>query len=238
MGAILNQIREAVRDHGTPEVGTSVTRAHTGRISESFTAEQQACERLVNQWLDGASDDAMAWGRLLVTELLAELPRCVAPQTFRARRFPKSIHPTDPLCFGPPPPIAAGRYNRAGQSALYLGMTTQGLRAEMEQYALPDQHFYFARYCPILSVSLVDLSAASAHAALHLAFDRAERLDLGGYEAAQRLADVVRELGIDGIIAPGVRGTKAYNYSNVVIFNCLDWATWVDMSHPPEPLPS
>lgn len=237
MGAILKQIQEAVRDYGTPEIGTSVRRAHTGRIAESFTAEQQVCELLVNQWLNGASADVTVWGRLLIKELLAELPRCMAPQTCRARRFPKTIHPTDPLCFGPSPSFAAGRYNRAGQSALYLGRTIQGLSAEMAQYAKPGQHFYYARYRPVLSLSLVDLSVADAHAALHLAFDRAERLDLD-YEPAQRLADVVRELGIDGIIVPGVRGTKSYNYSNVVIFNSLDWATWVDISHPPELLAS
>jgi RES domain-containing protein len=156
------------------------------------------------------------------------------PLTYRARRFRDGARPTDPLAFGPPPVApAAGRYNRAGQSALYLGMDPRGLSAEMAQYAKPGEHLYFARYLPIASLSMVDMSDASAHAALHLAFDRAERLDLD-YEAAQRLADVVRELCIDGIIVPGVRGTKAHHYRNVVIFNCLDWATWIDTSYPPE----
>lgn len=237
MGAILKQIQEAVRKLGTPGIGTSVTRAHTGRVSDSITAEQQVCELLVNQWLDDASDDVTSWGRMLIKELIAELPLCMAPQAYRARCFPKTIHPTDPLCFGPPPAFAAGRYNRAGQSALYLGRTIQGLSAEMVKYAKPNQHFYYAKYLQVPSLLLVDLSDANAHASIHFAFDRAERLDLD-YEAAQRLADVVRELGVDGIIVPGVRGTKTHNYCNVVIFECLDWASWVDTSHPPELLAS
>ncbi len=107
----------------------------------------------------------------------------------------------------------------------------------MAQYAKPREHVYYARYLPIASLSLLDLSDASAHAALHLAFDRAERLDLD-YQAAQRLANVVRELCIDGIIVPGVRGTKGHHYYNVVIFNCLDWPMWIDTSYPPELLPN
>lgn len=195
------------------------------------------CERLVNQWLDGAADDPTHWGRQLVRELLAELPRCAAPLAYRARAFPETDHPTDLLEFGPPPFPAAGRYNRPGQSALYLGMDPHGLSAEMKRFVNPKEHFYFARYLPLASLSLVDLSDAGVHAALHLAFDRAERLDLD-YEAAQRLADVVRELGIDGVIVPGVRGSTAHHYRNLVIFNCFDWARWVDTSHPPERLPN
>jgi len=237
MAAILELIRAGIRNHGACEVGTSVTRAHTGRVSESFTAEQQACEFLVNQWLDGASDDPTSWGRRLVRELIDELPRCAAPLAHRARRFPKTVHPTDPMAFGPPPSPTAGRYNRTGQSALYLGRDTRGLSAEMAQYAKPGEHFYYARYLPVPSLSLVDLSDANVHAALHLAFDRAERLDVD-YEAAQRLADVVRELRIDGIIVPGVRGTKSHHYSNMVLFNFLDWTMWVDTSHLPELLRS
>jgi hypothetical protein len=68
MGIILKHIQEAVRNRGVPEVGTSLTRAHTGRVSESFTAEQQACELLVNAWLDAPSDDRTHVGRQLVME--------------------------------------------------------------------------------------------------------------------------------------------------------------------------
>lgn len=237
MEVILELIQDGVRDRGSPEIGTSVARGHTGRVSESFTAEQQVCERMVNEWLDSASDDSSMCGRRLISELISERPRCAAPQTFRARSFSETTRPTDPLEFGPAPSRPQNRYNRAGQSALYLGMDVPGLGAEMAEQAKPGEHYYYARYLPVDSLSLVDLSDASAHAALHLAFDRAERLDLN-YESAQRLADVVRELHIDGIIVPGVRGTIDYHYSNVVIFNCADWAMWVDPSHPPELLTS
>lgn len=233
MGAILKQIQEAVRNQGMPEIGTSLTRSRTGRITESFTAEQQLCELLVGQWLDDTLNDSRSWGRRLVKELLAELPRCGAPQAYRARGFPQMTHPKNPLCFGPPPTVTEGRYNRAGQTALYLGMSTQGLSIEMARYAKPDQRFYFARYHQTPSLALVDLSDTNVYAALHHAFDRAERLD-EHLEAARRLADVVRELCIDGIVVPGVRGTKTYNYRNIVIFNCNDWAKWVDTGCAPE----
>lgn len=233
MGTILKQIQDAIRDRGTPEIGTSVKRANTGRVTDSYTEEQQLCELLVNQWLGGASDDHTSLGRQLVKELISELPQCVALGACRARGFSETVHPTDPLEFGPPPSPPAGRYNRAGQSALYLGLDPIGLSLEMAQYAKTGMHFYYARYRPAASLLLVDLSDANAHAAIQHAFDRAERSDLD-YEAAQRLADVFRELRIDGIIVPGVRGTKTNQYCNMVIFNCRDWAKWVDTSHPPE----
>jgi hypothetical protein len=106
----------------------------------------------------------------------------------------------------------------------------------MAQYAKPGEHFFYAHFLAETSLSLVDLSDVNAHAALHFAFDRAERLDLN-FEAAQRLADVVRELSIDGIIVPGVRGTKTHHYTNLIIFDCLDWASRVDTSQLPELLP-
>jgi len=107
----------------------------------------------------------------------------------------------------------------------------------MAQHAKRGEHLYYARFLPAASLSLVNLSHANIHAALHHAFDRAERLNLD-YEAAQRLADVVRELCIDGIIVPGVRGTEAHHYCNVVIFNCFEWDKWVDTTHPPKLLPN
>lgn len=235
LGRILESIRETVRGRGV-EVGTSVTRAHTGRVSDSLNAEQQACERLVNDWLDGGTGEAAHWGRELTKELISELPRCAAPTSYRARPFPERDRPTDPLQFGPPPSPGAGRYNRAGQPALYLGRDVRGLSAEMAHYPRPGQQYYFARYLSTDSLSLVDLSDANAHAALHLAFDRAERLDVD-YEPAQLLADVIRELGIDGIIVPGVRGSPDHHYCNVVVFRCLGWEDWVDKSHSPTLLP-
>jgi len=103
----------------------------------------------------------------------------------------------------------------------------------MGQSADSTNHLYYARYRPINSLSVVDLSDTSIHAALQLAFDRAERLDTP-YETSQKLADVVRLLGIDGMIVPGVRGCPDHHYRNVVLFNCGDWEKWVDTSHPPK----
>jgi len=236
MGRLLREIQDAISEQGPPEVGTSLTRGHTGRVSDSLTVEEQVCERLVNDWLDGSTEDVAAWGRRLVNELIAERPRHTSPPAYRARRFPDAVHPTDPLEFGPPPIPTAGRYNRAGQPALYLGRDILGLSAEMRQYVTPGERLYWARYLAVDSLSLVDLSDPEAHPALHLAFDRAERMDVD-YEAAQRLADVVRELGIDGIIVPGVRGTKLHHYNNLVVFNCGGWRDWIDSSQNPEPLP-
>jgi len=194
------------------------------------------CERLVNAWLDAPTDDAEAWGRRLVKELIDECTRIPLPPAFRARSFPKTCHPTDPFEFGPPPNPASGRYNRAGQAALYLGSEVRGLSAEMRQYANSGEQFYWARYSGADSASLVDLSEPSAHPALHFAFDRAEGLGVG-YEAAQRLADVIRELSIDGMIVPGVRGNKLHHYNNLVVFNFGGWRDWIDASQQPELLP-
>ena len=40
MGSTLEFIRGVLRDSPNPEIGTSVWRAHTGRVSNSFTAEE------------------------------------------------------------------------------------------------------------------------------------------------------------------------------------------------------
>ena len=236
MGSTLEFIRGVLRDSPNPEIGTSVWRAHTGRVSNSFTAEEQVCERLVNSWLDGRIDIGSVFGLKLVQELVRDLPRCSVPATYRARFFPRATHPTSPLQFGPPPGnLSKGRYNRVGQSALYLSADLFGLKAEMGRSEDDTNHLYYARYHPVDSLSVVDLSDTSIHAALQLAFDRAERLDTP-YETSQKLADVVRSLGIDGMIVPGVRGNPDHHYRNVVLFNCKDWEKWVDTSHPPQNL--
>ncbi len=235
MGIILEQIRTAVRNLPRPEVGTSVTRAHTARVSDSFTQEEQHCERLVNAWLDSPSDHRADRGRRLVKELLAESPSCTVPYTYRGRFFNDPTRAADPMAYGPPPSPGAGRYNRDGHATLYLSYEHAGVRAEMGRHAKIGTQLFCARYRPVESLDCVDLSDARVHPALQLAFDRAERLDVD-YEAAQRLADVARELRIDGIIVPGVRGTKAHHYKNLVIFRCTDWASWIDISFPPEPL--
>lgn len=235
MGTILKLIQDAVRDTARPALGTSLKRAHTGRVSSSLSREEQACELLVNRWLDGPSDDQTDWGRLLVKELINERARCTAPATYRARSFPHSVRPSDLMEFGPPPCPGAGRYNRSGQAALYLGTDRHGVIAEMARFTRPGTHCFYARYSPIEALKMVDLSDPSAHPALHHAFDRAERLDVQ-YEPAQRIADVIRELRIDGIIVPGVRGSTDHHYTNIVVFNCHDWAAWLDTRFLPERL--
>jgi RES domain-containing protein len=236
MGKILQLIRNAVRNLPPPEIGTSVTRAHTARVSDSFTHEQQTCERLVNAWLDNPLDDPGDWGRELVKELLAECASCDVSATYRGRFFSDTTQAANPMEYGPPPTPSAGRYNRVGQAALYLGYELAGVRAEMERHAKEGLKLFCARYKPIKSLRCIDLSDAQAHPALHLAFDRAERLDVD-YEAAQRLADVARELEIGGIIVPGVRGSNVHHYRNVVILRCADWDSWVDSDFQPEQLP-
>ena len=133
MGEILKQIVELARDLERPGLGTSLTRAHTGRVSDSFTQEEQICEILVSAWLDGSDDDPMHWGRQLLRELLEELPRCSVSATFRARDFPETVCPTDPMMFGPPPTPGPNRYNRTGQTALYLGESLAAVSAEMRE---------------------------------------------------------------------------------------------------------
>ncbi len=236
MGSMLELIRGLLRDSPNPEIGTSIWRAHTGRVSDSFTAEEQACEILVNSWLDGRIDIGSVLGLKLVQELVRDLPRHGVPASYRARFFPSATPPTSPLQFGPPPRGGSqGRYNSTGQSALYLSVDLFGLKAEMERDKDDTRRLYYAHYRPIDTLSVVDLSDSSIHAALHLAFDRAERLDTS-YEISQKLADVVRSFGIDGMIVPGVRGNLNHHYCNVVLFNCRDWEYWLDTSHPPQEL--
>lgn len=235
MGIILDSIRRYLKDTPPPEVGTSVTRGRTGRVTDSFTPEQQFCEGLVNDWLGGNIGESSDWGRRLVQELIGELPRCGAPSSYRARLFRGGEVPTDPLQFGPSPSRAAGRYNQVSQPALYLGTSLAGLALEMEQYSEVGSNFYVARYAPIEALELVDLSAPNIHSALHHAFDRAER-PTNDYEPGQLLAEVVRDLGIDGMIVPGVRGTIATRYTNVVVFRNQEWVSWIDSTYLPAKL--
>jgi hypothetical protein len=237
MGIILDLIRETLRHQPPPGVGTSLTRAHTGRVTDSLTVEEQVCERLVKDWLKGRGDSRAHCGERLVTEMIGELPRCRVPSSFRARPFSEmEAVPTNPLDFGVPENQRANRYNRAGQRALYLGLEVAGLRAEMEQRANYGDRHYYARYNPIDSLSIIDISERSIHAALHFAFDFGE-LEDEPWDASQRLADIARSFGIDGMIVPSVRGNRDRRYQNAVLFNCGAWKDWVDASHPPKPLP-
>lgn len=125
-----------------------------------------------------------------------------------------------------------GRYNREGQSVLYLAESDYGAVKEVAHNGR--RPGYLQEYVvEARELRLVDLSAAAKLSNfVHNVMDEAERCGPGDptgpdpYLFSQVVADLVRETGFGGMRTPGLRGEGRY-YNNIVIFEPGErWREW------------
>ena len=214
------------------EIGCSIKRGATGRRIDTLSKEQWKSEVLVEAWLSDDADNREHPGRALVSEGLEGMKLASPMVSYRALSFASDVAPASAIEFGPNPKRRSNRYNRDGETAMYLCTTVAGLQAEMLCYHDPEKVCFFATFSAISSeISIADLTDASLPAVVHQAFDYAERPE--SRWAGHRLADLIRSLGYQGLLVPGVRGSPANRYANLVIFNYEGWEAWVDSRSPP-----
>ena len=153
---------------------------------------------------------------------------------YRGRDFPRG-HTPQSKEFGPPPAnkSPANRYNEAGEPALYLANTRDGVRRELVRGSIPSprpwvQEFKvpWSQLVWLDSRSQISDEANSVHL-LPAVFDVCEHGSDPEYAASRKIAALIRERNFDGLIVPGVQGTRGHHYFNVVVFVIANWQQWL-----------
>lgn len=139
---------------------------------------------------------------------------------------------------GPPPPGApsAGRYNKQGESVLYLCETEQGVMREPIDGTGP---LWLQRFLlPTGALEIADLRPGRADEFVDQVFWFAEHAGEApnqcSLEFSQRIAELVADR-FDAMMIPGVRGDESHRYTNIVVLRRVsEWMSWLY----PESLPS
>lgn len=192
-------------------------------------------ERLVKEWVRAGelSHPGADRFRLLISGLRAESPELFL---YRGRFKSEDMLPTPSARhFGPPQKekTKAGRYNKHGQPVLYLATSENGVLREL-CLGQPASDLYCQKFrLPPGKLQLADFSNHELANFVHIAFDYAEYgLGSGGvndreYGFSQVLGEIVEAAGYEGMIVPGVRGTRDSRYLNIVLFSTESWEEWV-----------
>lgn len=139
--------------------------------------------------------------------------------------------PQSAMEMGPPPQSAnhgEGRYNKAGESVLYLTDSEDGVHRE-----LSGTPYVQAYHLPLSTIRIADFRVWPADSFVTAVFSIAEECKVEGrgldtYVFSQTIAEVVAER-FDGMLIPGVRGMPGAHYSNVVVFRPHPhWPNWIE----------
>lgn len=136
---------------------------------------------------------------------------------------------------GPPPTPQDSRYSSDGQVALYLCNSEAGVHKELCPRDGECRIFLQEYILPLTPLRFADFAGPDLSEFVSAAFDMAEgshvcgRVGRGDFLFSQLLADLVRESEFQGMLVPGVRGDKACQYLNIVVFDPpagRDWRLW------------
>lgn len=209
------------------------TRGATGRVTSCMTRQELLTLILILRWAKAPRADSRV-AALAEKQLLRSLraaPAARVSEAFRGRPFEGTPMVRSPYEFSSNPRRPANRYNRDGESALYLGLDFEGIAPEAAVRA--HEHLQIARFrFPSPMDGILDLCPGSDDVWLAHAMDLAERPD-SDFSVGHRIADLVRSIGARGFVVPSVRGTRGARYRNLVIFDPDEWREWVDLSFVP-----
>jgi|GEM_PF-1771958 len=215
------------------QIGCSLTRAATGRTTNSEIPEDHLQEALVKQWAKAENRDAFLShsNAAKFRSMISEAPLIDGTTLVCYRgcyRRPDMLPRPLPNHFGPPPPelTEAGRYNIAGKPVLYLCSTDYGVVYEKREDNNPIKNLFCQEYMLNLSVlRLADFSDPNLDNFIRIVFDYTEyglrggNIDKSDYLFSQVIAAIVEQCGFSGMSVPGVRGVRERRYQNIVIFN-------------------
>jgi hypothetical protein len=210
-------------------LGLDVNRGHTGRSTPVGLDYRQA-----EEWSNAAGDvlRSHAAAERFRAELQSVSHHVGSMAFVRGRLDDGSVKSWRDM--GPPPRNVAqgGRYAAPDMVVLYLCDSPAAVVMEL---ALPAGVGPFLQdYVVGASVRLADFTDARLREFIKAVFDMSEnsmvagRVGPTGYGFSQVVAEIVREAGFEGMIVPGVRGHKEFQYRNVVVFepgtNWVDWS--------------
>lgn len=219
--------------HAGATVGCELTRGATGRTTRSMDPEEVSDDLLVAEWSRAESVEAMLLhpGAVRFAELMRLQPQRAlgTMQAYRGRPQNAITGDPEPSNFGPPPVARTTlyRYNEEGNPVLYLASTPAGVWAELTHRG-PCPLFCQEFIVDLSSMRILDASCSTLHNFLQHAWDAAERLELREYMFSRALAKLVRAAGFEGMVVPGVRGTRDGRYCNLVVFEPEPhWQDWL-----------
>ncbi|HEY4785547.1 MAG TPA: hypothetical protein VIH57_05840, partial [Bacteroidales bacterium] len=137
---------------------------------------------------------------------------------------------------GPPPSdscIKGGRYNKKGESVLYLSDSEQGVKDELQYHYGSDIKIVIQNYkIPTHQLKIADLTSYERTSLINAVMWHCELANHSGYcsiRFSQMIAEILEIQKFDGAKVFGVRGDGSkILYNNVFIFNPLDrWKDWV-----------
>jgi RES domain-containing protein len=149
----------------------------------------------------------------------------------------------DRMRMAAPEKPSVGRYNNEGQPVLYTSLDATGAFFEMQAGGPSEYHrLWLQEYrIPVTGMRILDARpAATENDIVDLAFDYCETTErVHPYYGSRRIASLVRALGFDGILVPGVRGGRECRYTNFVVFNLgqhrgFDWQIGEPVPYKPE----
>lgn len=200
----------------------------TGRSIEVDTSYREA-----QQWMELFKSSGQSFHRYqtrFISDIKTVEKFSDSFPLFRGRFFRESARVSS-SDFGPPPIEKAivGRYNRAGQSRLYLCSSVSGVVRELgpaqpgdflwsQEFRFPnDLRIFDARKLPESSF------AASVFWVIEEECDRSAKYSGLG----SNIVDLL-DSEYEGMIVPGVRGSRSDRYSNIVIFNPFErWQNYL-----------
>jgi hypothetical protein len=193
----------------------------------------------VRNWIR-CTDDTSLRAHAGCEQFVQELRRVqiirVPLQCYRGRTPPFRSEVPDAEEMGPPTHAEAGRYNRDGIGVLYMSDLEMGVQRELRERARSGpswvQRFVITPQARgIADLTMVDPASVIASACWFA--ELAAKVGEPTFAFSQFVAALVSD-GFDGMRVPGVRGTDAARYTNVVMFSPAErWRDWIDTSTVP-----
>jgi hypothetical protein len=216
----------------------SATYAPTGRL---ITADAEYA--LIREWAELPDQDLQqrhdAGARFAAH--LTQVTRFAGASLLccRGRRFPSAHVPTSDE-MGPPPMAVAskGRYNKSGESVLYLCESDMGV---VREPIGGDGQLWIQRFVlPLDGLAIADFSSLRADDFASKVFWFAELAGIEGVAHRIRFSQLVASIvaqKFDGMRIPGVRGGDDVRYSNIVVFRAeRSWRDWLEIGSQPSQL--
>lgn len=214
-----------------------LTMRATLSASNSRTGRQVTCDSeygLVQSWTHMPDRESLLLhsGRQRLADELLTVGCIKEPSIQGYRGRPQDETGPNPSSedMGPPEPHLTndkGRYNRKGQSALYLCDSIYGVQRELlEKGALFVQEYLL----PTSELKIADLRELEPRSFLCGTMWHAEMAGREGYPAkvfSQTVGEILSEQ-FDGMAVPGVHGDSIQTYSNIVILrHVIRWKEWI-----------
>lgn len=224
---------------GRYDLRGSPTRGILGALYTGRSVDVEGGYRDARKWLD--SYETSGEENPPLEQQLLQSVRLVASNTFSVPLFRGrflSSPPNSPEEFGPPPSasVRRGRYNAAGDPALYLCSSVNGVKRELGTPP-PGCTLWIQRFQILAELRIADarqLPIDSFAAAVFWLIESGRDRSITPPQLGQRVAQIIGA-EYDGLVVPGVRGEPNELYWNAVVFRPENrWRRLVDRSAQPE----